>query len=220
MNDYQKAGGIAALLHAAAYVVAIGLYVAVLSPIIDADPARYLAMLPGYQGVMYGWILVAYWLAALCLIVVSLAFHDRLKTGLPVLVQTATVLGLVWAGLIIASGNLMLHDFGEIASIHARDPVQAETAWLALMNVETGLVSGNELIGGLWVLLASWAALQAGWLPKALNILGLLLGVVGIASIVPASSDAVIVFGPGMIVWFAWVGVAMLRKEKMATGTI
>ena len=219
MSDYNKAGGIAALLHAAAYLVAIGFYLWALSPIIDADPVRYLALLPAHQGVMHAWILIAYWLPALCLVVVSLAFHDRLQSDRPLLVQTTTVLGLVWAGLIIASGNLMLHDFGEIARLHARDPAQAETVWLALKTVETGLVSGNELIGGLWVGLASWAALRAGWLPRVLNVLGLLLGLVGIASIIPLSADAVIVFGPGMIVWFAWAGVALLRHGNRLKGS-
>ncbi len=213
MNDFRKAGGIAALLHSASYVISIGLYLSVLSPVLDADPAKYLGMVSDYQGLMYGWILIAYWASAICLIVTALAFHDRLKTNRPLLIQTATVLGLVWAGLIIASGNLMLHDFGEIAKIHARNPDQADTVWLALMNVETGLVSGNELIGGLWVLLVSWVALKSGWLPKTLNYLGLLVGIIGMASIIPVSSDAVILFGPGMIAWFAWAGIAMLRDK-------
>jgi len=212
MNDYLKVGGFAALLHSIAYIVAIGLYLTILSPILDADPVNYLKLLTNYQGVMYLWILIAYWLSAFCLIVVSLAFYNKLKTSSPILLQTATVLGLIWAGLIIASGNLMLHDFQAISKMYTHDPTQAETVWLALMNVENGLVSGNELIGGLWVLFISWIALRTDWLPKAVNYIGLVTGLIGIISVIPLFSNSMILFGPSMIVWFACVGIAMLRS--------
>lgn len=217
MNDLQKMGGVTALIHSAAYVVGIGLYLTILTPILDADPDQYLALLADYQSLMYVWILIAYWVAGFCLVVVSLAFYDRLKAGLPALVQTATVLGLIWAGLIIASGNLMLHDFGEVANLYGKDPTQAETVWVALMTVENGIVSGNELIGGLWVLLLSWAALQTGKLNKALNYVGVVIGVAGIVSIVPVLTEvAVTIFGLSLIVWFAWVGIVMLRSNPGA----
>ncbi|MBN1995158.1 MAG: DUF4386 family protein [Anaerolineae bacterium] len=214
MNNLQKAGGIAALAHAAAYVVGIGLYLTVLTPILDADPGRYLALLPNYQSLMYVWILIAYWVAGFCMVVVALAIYERLKVGLPAMMQITTVLGLIWAGLIIGSGNLMLHDFGEIVNFYSQDPAQAETVWLALMTVENGITSGNELIGGLWILLLSWAALRVGGFNQALNYLGLVIGVAGIASIVPAFTEvAVMIFGLSMIVWFAWVGIIMLRSR-------
>jgi hypothetical protein len=214
MNDLQKMGGITALIHSTAYLVGIGVYLAVLSPILDADPDQYLALLPDYQSLMYVWILIAYWIAGFCLVVVALALYDRLKVGSPAMMQVATVLGLIWASLIIASGNLMLHDFGEVAALYGKDPTQAETVWVALMTVENGIVSGNELIGGLWALLLSWVALRTGGLNKALNYFGLVIGVAGIVSIVPAFTEvAVMTFGLSMIVWFAWVGVVMLRSH-------
>ena len=41
----------------------------------------------------------------------------------------------------------------------------------------------------LWTLLVSLAALRTGGLPKGLNILGLLVGAVGIITIIPALND-------------------------------
>lgn len=217
MNDLQKMGGVAALFHSAAYLVGIGLYLTVMSVIIDADPAQYVALLAGYQPLLYVWIFIAYWVSGFCLVIVALAFYDRLKTDLPVLVQTGTVLGLIWAGLIIASGNLMLHDFGEVANLYAQNPAQAEASWMTLKVVENGIISGNELIGGLWALLLSWAALQTGRLPKALNYFGLMIGMAGIVSIVPPLTEvAVTIFGLSMIVWFAWLGVVLLRRNTTA----
>jgi hypothetical protein len=214
MNDLRKLGGIAALIHAAAYVVGIGLYFTVLNPILDADPAQYLGLLADYQNLLYVWILIAYWVAAFCLVIVALALYDRLKAGLPAMMQIATVLGLIWAGLIIGSGNLMLHDFGEVANLYSKDPAQAETVWMALTTVENGIVSGNELIGGLWALLVSWTVLRAGGFPKVLSYFGLVIGVAGIVSIVPAFTEvATTIFGLSMIAWFAWVGIVLLRSN-------
>lgn len=150
------------------------------------------------------WILVAYWVAGGTLVVLALALHERLKAGSPALVQTATVFGFVWAALIIGSGNLMLYDFGVISDLYGKNPAQAEMVWLALDAVETGIVSGNEIVGSLWVLLPSLAALRTGGLPRALNYLGMALGVAGILpgilAFIPAVQDFIMIFGLGMIV--------------------
>jgi hypothetical protein len=217
MDNLQKMGGLTALIHSAAYLVGIGLYLTILSPILDADPDQYVALLADYQSLMYVWILIAYWVSGFCLVVVSLALYERLKAGSPAMMQTATVLGFIWAGLIIGSGNLMLHGFGEVTALYSKDPAQAETVWMALKIVENGIVSGNELIGGVWILLLSWVTWRSAELPKALNSLGLVIGVAGIVSIVPPLTEvAVTIFGLSMIVWFAWLGIILLRYSPKA----
>jgi hypothetical protein len=215
MKDLQKWGGITALIHSAAYLVGIGLYLTVLTPILDADHDQYVALLANYQSLMYVWISIAYWVSGFCMVVVALALYDQLKAGSPAMMQIATVLGLIWAGLIIASGNLMLHDFGEVADLYIKDPAQAETVWMTLKRVENGIISGNEVIGGIWALMVSWAALRTRGLNKALNYFGLVIGVAGIISIVPALNEiGVMIFGFSMIVWFAWLGIIMLRNSS------
>jgi len=217
MKDLQRIGGVAALIHAAAYLVGIGLYLTVMAPLIDATPDQYVAQLANYQNILYIWILIAYLVAGFCLVAVALAFNERLKVGWPVVTQIATVLGLIWAGLIIGSGNLMLHGFGEVADLYAKNPAQAETVWVALGIVENGIASANELIGGIWVLLVSWTALQTGELNKVLNSLGLAIGMAGILTMIPPIAEATqTFFGISMIVWFAWVGSVLLRNPSMA----
>src|SRR5688572_20971085 len=214
MNHLQKVGGIAAIVHSAAYLIAIGLYISVMSPIMDASPEQYLVLLADYKDLMIIWILIAYLVAGVCLVPVSLALYERLKTASPALIQTSTVLGFIWAALIIGSGNLMIHGFEEIASLYARNPAQAETAYVTLKIVETGIVSANELTGGLWILLLSWAALKIGELNKALNSLGMAIGAVGVLTLVPPLAEITkMLFGPGMIVWFAWAGIVLLRRR-------
>jgi hypothetical protein len=213
MTSLQKSGGIAALLHAAAYVAAMILGFALIFPLLDAVPDRYLKFVSENQTLVYLWNLIAYWGSAITLVLMVLALYERLKDGAPALAQTATAFGLIWAGLIIASGNLMLHNVGVVAGLYSADLAQAVTAWTALQSVEVGITSGNELVGSLWVLLLSVAALRTGQLSRALNILGVALGVAGMLTIVPALYDSlVMVFGLGMVVWSAWLGIVLLRR--------
>ena len=80
-----------------------------------------------------------------------------------------------------------------------------------------GLGGSNEVIGGIWILLVSWAALQSGQLPRVLNYLGVAIGVAGIISVVPALAELfIIIFALGQIVWFIWLGIVMLRSSPSA----
>ena len=66
------------------------------------------------------------------------------------------------------------------------------------------------------MLLVSWAALRAGGLPKALNYLGVVVGVAGLISAFPGLRDVGMIFGLGQIVWFVWLGIVMLRSSPDA----
>jgi hypothetical protein len=214
VNNLQKWGGLAALGHAAAYVVGLVLGVTLIFPLLDANPDQYLKFLADNQTLMYLWNLISYWGSAFTLVIMVLALYERLKAGAPALMQTATVFGVIWAGLIIASGNLMLRNLGVVAALYGKDPAQAQAAWATLEAVENGIVSGNELVGSLWVLLLSLAALKTGGLTRALNYLGIVLGIAGSLTLVPALAETmVMIFGPGMIVWSVWVGIVMLRRR-------
>lgn len=216
MNSLQKIGGLAALIHATAYVIGIVLGFILIFPILDATPDQYMAFVANNQAVVYIWNLITYWGSAITVVIMALALYERLKVGSPALAQTATVFGFIWAALIIGSGNLMLRDVGVVASLHNNtDPTQAATIWMVLQAVENGIVSGNELVGSLWVSLLSLAALRTGGLTRALNYLGVALGVVGIITLI--SFDMVFVFGLGMIVWSVWVGIVLLRRTPGAT---
>jgi len=85
--------------------------------------------------------------------------------------------------------------------------------------VASGLGNSNgEILGGLWTLLVSLAALRAGGLPKGLNILGLCVGAVGIISLIPGLTDLMIgVFGLSQIIWFVWLGIVLLRSNPGKT---
>jgi hypothetical protein len=216
MNTFQKAGGLAALAHAFAYLLGIILAVTLIFPVLDGDVTRYFEFVRDNPYLMHGWILIAYWGSAVSVVFMALALFHRLNSRSTVLVQAATVFGLIWAGLIIASANLMLNDFRVITDIFAKDASLAPTAWTILEAVENGIISGNELVGSLWVSLISIAALRKGGLSKALNILGVALGMLGILTLAPNIADFMWVafaFGMGMVVWSIWLGIILLRDK-------
>ncbi len=221
MKTFLKAGGIAALLHAAAYIVGIVLGVTLIFPILDANPGQYVAFVAENQALVDLWNLISYWGSAITLVVMALALYQRLKAGSPALAQTATVFGLIWAALIIGSANLMLRDSGVISSLYGKDPVQAAALWPVLEAVENGIVSGNELVGSLWVLLISIAALRTRGFARAFNYFGVAVSFAGILTMIPSLVESMrMVFGPGMIVWSIWLGIVLLMESRQATSPI
>jgi hypothetical protein len=151
------------------------------------------------------------------LVVLALALYERLNTATPTIIRTATAIGIIWAGVLIASGMVANAGIAPVVTLYSKDPVQAALTWLAIESVANGLGGANgEILGGLLTLLISWAALQVSGLPKALNYLGILVGVVGIISTVPGLSDLAGLFGMSQILWFVWLGIVLLRRSPSA----
>jgi hypothetical protein len=148
----------------------------------------------------------------------ALALYDRLKAGAPALMQAATVVGVIWAGSLVASGMISNAGLEPTAALYAVDPAQAALTWQGVEIVANGIGNGNgEILGGVWMLLVSLAALRSGGLPKVLCILGLLTGAVGIISLLPGLTDLVALFGLSQLVWYAWVGIVLLRGNPRRT---
>jgi hypothetical protein len=218
MKTLQKSGGLSALYLALAYLIGMVLFLVVLDYPGITDPAQKVALLIEKPMVIVATNLLMYVFFGVVLTVLSLALYDRLKSGAPALMQVATVIGIIWAGSLIASGMVLNAGIDPVVALYATDPAQAALSWQGFESVASGLGNGNgEILGGLWTLLVSIAALRAGGLPKSLNILGLLVGAVGIISILPWLTDLVGVFGLGQLIWFVWLGIVLLRGNAGGT---
>ena len=113
----------------------------------------------------------------------------------------------------------MIHNIGitAVADLDETDPAAAEALWSSICTVAEGLGGGNELVGGLWILLVSLAAWGTGRLPTGLNVLGLVSGAAALITLVPGLSDVGMIFGLGSIAWFAWTGIVLLRHPRALT---
>ena len=214
MNNLQKIGGLAALYLAAAYLIGIVLFLFVLDYPNIVDPAQKVALVVDKQMVIYSTNLILYVIFGVFLTMLALALYERLKAGAPAIMQVATAIGIIWAGSLVASGMVSNAGITPVVALYGKDPAQAALIWLGIESVASGLGNGNgEILGGLWTLLVSWAALRTGGLPKFLNYLGLVVGLVGLVSTIPGLSDLVGIFGMSQLVWFVWLGIILSRQR-------
>jgi len=215
MMRLQKTGGIAALIEALAYVVGFAAMATLLNPgdTTGWSAAQKLAFVLERKDLFQACTAFIYVVFGGLLVVLSVALHARLKAAAGGLMQVATAFGLIWAGLVMASGMIGIVGLEAVATLHARDVVQAAAAWTVIGVIQDALGGGIELVGGLWVLLISLAAHNGKALPRALNYLGFLIGAAGILTLAPPLRDLAAMFGLGQIPWFVWIGVVMLRRN-------
>lgn len=120
---------------------------------------------------------------------------------------------MIWAGLVIASGMVANIGIAVMIKLHIGDPAAAAAVWPGYTIMVNGLGGGNEIVGGLWILLVSIAARQASALPRPLIYFGGLVGTSGLLTTIPALGELGSIFGLGAILWFAWLGFVLLRGE-------
>ena len=214
MITLQRAGGVAALVEALAYVVGF----AVLATLLNPGPtegwsaAQKLLFVLERKAIYQAWTAFIYVLFGVALVVLAVALHERIKVASAALMAVATPFGFIWAGLVIASGMVAIVGLESVARLHAQDGAQAVSAWAAIGAIQNGLGGGVEIVGGLWVLLVSAASLRSGALPRLLNYFGLFIGVAGILTVAPPLGELGTIFGLGQILWFTWIGVLLLRR--------
>jgi hypothetical protein len=218
--NLQKAGGIAALVEALAYIVGFTIMATLLDPG-DTEgwaPARQLSFALEKQSIFQALTLLIYVVFGIALVFLAVALHDRLSGRYSDIMKVATPFGLIWAGLAIASGMVGSVGLEAVAALHAQDVAHAASVWTAIGAVQDGLGGGVEIVGGVWVVLISIASLRRTALPDALSYLGLVVGAAGILTVIPALAELGTVFGLGQIVWFAWLGIIMIRARPLGDG--
>ncbi len=215
----SRAGGIGGLIAAAAFIFGIAMYVTNMSDYVDGDftRAESVDFLVDHQGTFYVWYFVMFLVFGIAIIPLARSLRERLVDVSPELADIGAVFAYIWAGLMFATG--MTHNIGvaSIVDLNETDPAAAEALWSSVTTVVDGLGGGNELVGAMWILLVSLAALRTKRLPKALNLLGIVSASAGLITLVPGLSDVGMIFGLGSIAWFAWTGIVLLRHPASHT---
>lgn len=211
MNNLQKIGGAAALFEAAIYISAFIFFGAVWDFPSEASITQKLAFLKENQIILATVNLIMYVIFGIFLAILALALYERLKIKTKVLSQIATVFGLIWVALVMTSGMIANVGLAAVIELSVSEPEQARSVWLAVDTVVERIGGGNEIIGGLWVLLLSLAALKGNVFSTTLNYLGLFVGLAGILTVYPAEILTEI-FGLTQIIWFSWLGLTMLQE--------
>ena len=217
ITGQQKAGGLAALYLAAAYLLAMPFFLLLVDYHSAVDPAAKVASLVTNHGAMQVMYLITYVVFGIALSILALALYERLKPAAPALMRAATTVGLIWAVMLIASGLVFNAGMGAVVALYPANPAQAVSVWQAIEPVSDGLscVDG-EILGGLWVLLVSIAALRVGGFSRAFGWFGVVVGAIGLASVIPPLTDLAILFGLAQVGWFVWLGFSVLRQNRGA----
>lgn len=216
MKSLQRVGGVSGIVAAVTFVVGLVMFATMLTDYTTADnPGDAVAFLIDNQLPLYLWNLTITIIFGIALVPLVLALHQRLRDKAPTLTPIAAVFGVIWAGLIIATGMITNIGYGTVVDLSKTDPAMAETVWAGLDSVANGLGGGNEVVGGMWVLLLSLAVIQTGVFSRWLGYLGIVMGVAGLITVVPPLEDVGVVFGLGLIVWFWGVGSQLLRRHAV-----
>lgn len=216
-----RTGGLAALTCGATYLVGFALLLTVLAPLgygtEQADTAAIAGFIAARPGVLIAWNSVIYLANALALVVLVVALADVQASATPGWAAVTRGLGLIWAALVLGAGMIANVAIERVAQVYPADPAAAEAFWIFLHAVETGLGGGNEIAGGAWIAGVSAAGLTGRSLARPVAALGLLTGLAGLATVMPAFGDtAGAVFGLGAIAWFLGVSATLLLQKAPA----
>lgn len=218
MSRLQQWGSRGAYVAAATFVIGLVMFATMLIDFTTAtDPTEAVAFLVDNHAPLFVWNLIITIVFGVALVPLVLALRDRLADESPALARTGSVFGLIWVGLIVATGMIVNVGYGTVIDLHETDRAMAATVWSAVDSVANGLGGGNEIVGGVWVMLVSLAALRAGVFSRKLHYLGIVAGVTGLMTVVPGLEPVGAVFGLGMIAWFAAIGVALARNRTTPT---
>ena len=213
MSALRLPSGYSAILLGLIYIAAFVYFGAFFSYPVSGAPEEKMRFLSDHQlevSVVYFSIYVLF---GVLLAILVVGVHEILKDASPPVASLASIFGVVWVGLVIASG--MIYTVGLDQSVRLLDesPDTAFSLWRTVSVVAISLGGGNEIVGGVWVLSVSLAALKAVVLSRMLNYLGCFVGIAGIATIYPEELFTA-VFGLSQIIWFIWLGLVILRSDS------
>ena len=213
-----RAGGIAALVLAASYIIGFVMWGAVLGePAVDTLSGEVAFVTDNLNALTVTTIFI-YHIPGVALVLLVLGLRQHLDSTDSVLASWSAVLGFIWAGIVLASGMIYVVGAHAIADLATSEASNAATSWHTIAVVSDGLGGGSEFVGALWVLGASVIAHRSGRLPTTLTFLGYFIAMAGILTVLPQLSVFQSVFGLAQIPWFGWIGMLLLREAKEGSG--
>jgi hypothetical protein len=213
MSDLRVPSGFSAIFLGLIYIAAFVYFGAFFSYPVSGTPEEKMRFLADHQMEVSIVYFSIYVLFGILLAILVVGVHETLKSASPPIASLTSIFGVIWIGLVIASG--MIYNIGLDHSIRLLDesPDAAFSLWRTVSVVANSLGGGNEIVGGVWVLLVSLVALKAVVLARALNYYGCFVGIAGIATVYP-EEILTEVFGLSQIIWFIWLGLVILRSNS------
>jgi len=212
-ENWQKTGGVAAIILALIYVIGFIVLLTSLRPIHSNDMTaeEKIAFVLDRKEAYQAWIFIIYVFFGINLSLLVTALSQRWPNWAKTRMQLASVFGFLWVGLAIASGMITHIGLQALSKLFLTSPDQAALLWMMIEIMQNGLGGGVELVGGIWVLLITKVAQQVNGLCKTINSLGWVIGLAGILTVIPGWGALGAIFGLLQIVWFTFLGLYLLR---------
>lgn len=221
-----KWGGLAAITEAFTYIFGFILFFVVLDSSGFETPKLYLEFVIQNRDTFFLGYLVSGIVFSFVLIILVQAIFQRFKQSSPEFMKFTTVVGYLWAFIVLASSFVFLTSLEVLAKYHALDAEQALTINRAVNVVVDALGGGIELVGAVWVLAISYVGLKSKIYSPFFHYWGILVGISGVLTLFsglsflasnPFFEVTTAIFGLGQILWFILLGVAMLKETPAST---
>jgi hypothetical protein len=159
--------------------------------------------------------LIMYVLFGPVLILFILFLKSMLDNSETMLVRFSAIIGFIWAGSLTASGMIANGAIEPVTMLFSDNPDQAIYLWQMLDTVSLSIGNGNgEILGGLMTLGFGIAMLKDTHFFRGLGVFGIIVGAIGIVSLIPALVDLAAVFGILQLVWFVLTGFSSIRIKR------
>lgn len=215
MNKINLSAGVAAFSLALIYILGFAYFGLLWRYPYDGSTSDQMIYLVNHHFSVGSIFFLIYVIFGVVLSPLVLGLYEKNYQRAKQLAQLATLFGVLWVGLVIASGMISVIGLGQVVDLAGVDPNKAAETWRIVSLLTESLGGGNELVGGLWVLLISLCNLFNNIFSRQLNYLGVFVGVAGLATIYPADIFTEI-FGIAQIIWFVWLGFAFFRQTNTA----
>ncbi|MDC8830609.1 DUF4386 family protein [Alteromonas gilva] len=211
MNSLQKIAGLSAIFEAFIYIAAFVYFGAFWRYPAEGSAPDKMAYLADNQLVFSLFYFLMYAVFGIFLAILVVGLYEKLKQTNDPMLKVGSVFGVVWVVLVMASGMLATVGLSHALKLNDVSAGKALDTWNLISVLIESLGGGNELVGGLWVLLISIVAIKAKQFPRGLNYLGVMVGCSGIATLYPDELFTEI-FGITQIIWFLLLGITMLAQ--------
>jgi len=223
LNDtdkkYHSRIGIASSVYmAVAYITGILIFIVVLKyPQITEDLDK-VKLLVEMKSMMFVSNLIMYVVFGPVLILFILFLVSLLDNRQTVLVKFSAIIGYIWAGSLTASGMIANGAIEPITRLFSDNPEQAVYLWQMLDTVSLSIGNGNgEILGGLMTLGFGIAIMQNEHLSRRLGVFGIIVGFIGILSLIPPLADLAVIFGILQLGWFVLTGFSSISIKTDAS---
>jgi hypothetical protein len=212
LKQLTTLAGVAFIGMALCYITLFVIYGAVLSTPSEGGTAAKIAYLIANKA-MFNFTYILGYVFFACLLCFCVYVTGRLSQKVsPAATAMTTLFGYFWVVVLLSTGMIGISSNELLANYSISNPAAADVIYYARILMTESLGGGIEFIGGVWLLLLGAISWRHELLSKYLTAFTLVKGAIGVATLFSAETLLRDLFGVTGILWFIWMGIALIKK--------